>query len=490
MDKPTMFMMVGLPASGKSTYAIQLAEKISAMVFSSDDLRREMFGDVENQDNNQKLFQELHKRIKDCLKSGNNAIYDATNISSKRRRSFLNELKSIDCRKQCIIMVTPYEQCLENNKNRDRVVPEWVIKNMYMKWQTPHQFEGFDVVSIKYWDNKHFVFPFEIANSLIDFDQQNYHHSLTLGEHLYKTHELCKCSNFNVLSACLMHDCGKPFTKTFESYKGELSDTAHYYGHEHISAYESLFILPQGINPIEVSALVTWHMQPYFWERDNNEKLHNKYKKIWGEEFYNELVTLHEADKAAHQQEGVLMIQIRSNVFETNSSSTHSICIPKKTKTTMNYVDFGLGEFGWENSEADPASYLYTAILCGYDYDEAMEKLDRLTDILNRHDIAYRFEKPKWEFSRYDGHAYLSYDSGYVDHAYETNELVETLLDDEDMLLRYLSEGAVYTGNDNQDADYSGCNIADAYMYDWETGKESPNPYHDEKNFDYFYKGN
>lgn len=301
MNEPTLIMMVGLVASGKSTYASQLAEKMPATVFSSDALRKEMFGDVENQENNQKLFQELHKRIKECLKSGKNAIYDATNISSKRRRGFLNELKNIDCRKQCVIMVTPYEQCLENNKNRDRVVPEWVIKNMYMKWQTPHQFEGFDVVSIKYWDNNHFIFPSDVADSLIDFDQHNPHHSLTLGEHLHKTYELCKCSSRNTLCACLVHDCGKPFAQTFESYKGMPSDTAHYYGHEHISAYESLFIYPVGsINPVQISALVTWHMQPYFWERDNNEKLHNKYKKIWGEEFYNELAALHEADKAAH----------------------------------------------------------------------------------------------------------------------------------------------------------------------------------------------
>ena len=255
---------------------------------------------VDNQENNQKLFQEMHKRIKECLKSGNNAIYDATNISSKRRRAFLNELKSVDCHKECVIMATPYKQCLENNKNRDRVVPEWVIKRMYMKWQTPHRFEGFDNVSIGYWDNKHFVNPIDVADSLIDFDQQNPHHSLTLGEHLYKTHELCKHGNFNTRLACLMHDCGKPFAQTFKSYNGETSDTAHYYGHEHVSAYESLFVYPQGVNPIQISTLITWHMQPYYFERDGNEKLRNKYKKLWGDELYRSIMALHEADKAAH----------------------------------------------------------------------------------------------------------------------------------------------------------------------------------------------
>lgn len=40
------------------------------------------------------------------------------------------------------------------------------------------------------------------------------------------------------------------------------------------------------------------------------------------------------------------MKTIRSNVFETNSSSTHSIAIPKNCSET-NYISFHIGEFGW-----------------------------------------------------------------------------------------------------------------------------------------------
>ena len=50
----------------------------------------------------------------------------------------------------------------------------------------------------------------------------------------------------------------------------------------------------------EVATLIRWHTQPYFWERDNNEKMHNKYKKLWGEELYNNLQLLHKADVNAH----------------------------------------------------------------------------------------------------------------------------------------------------------------------------------------------
>ena len=60
--------------------------------------------------------------------------------------------------------------------------------------------------------------------------------------------------------------------------------------------------------------------------------------------------------------------------------------------------------------------------------------------------------------------------------------------------MRYLfGDSAVYTGNDNQDDRPSGCNIADKYIYEEdEKGRyvKKVNPYHDEENYDYFYKGN
>ena len=92
-------MVVGLPASGKSTYCKSISEKYNAKIFSSDELRVELFGSdddkVNTKENNQKVFDVLHKRIKESLKSGNDVIYDATNINSKRRTAFLNELKNI-----------------------------------------------------------------------------------------------------------------------------------------------------------------------------------------------------------------------------------------------------------------------------------------------------------------------------------------------------------------------------------------------------------
>ena len=183
------------------------------------------------------------------------------------------------------------------------------------------------------------------------------------------------------------------------------------------------------------------------------------------------------------------MIQIRSSVFETNSSSTHSIAISKAPVVIGKSIHFGIGEFGWENGIADTADYLYTAIL---EQGNPSELLNKLKEILDKHSIEYKFEEPRYEKSAYSDYEYLTY--GYIDHGYELCDFIDTVLNDEDLLMRYLfGNSNVYTGNDNQDSIPDGCDIADEYYWtEDEHGEyvQKLNPYHDAVNYEYFYKGN
>ena len=65
----------------------------------------------DDQDNNELLFQELNKKINQDLSNGKSVVYDATNLSYKKRKSYLEKLKS-ECYKECILVATPYEKCL------------------------------------------------------------------------------------------------------------------------------------------------------------------------------------------------------------------------------------------------------------------------------------------------------------------------------------------------------------------------------------------
>lgn len=306
MDKPVFIMMCGLVASGKSYKAKELAKDYDATIFSSDDLREELFGDVNNQEHNQEVFTELHRRIKECLRNGKSAIYDACNISYKRRMGFIQELKNIPCEKICVLMATPYEECLRRNAERERKVPEYAIERMYRSFDVPYWYEGWDDIIVEWSKDTQFKGINEWLSSVENFSQDNSHHSLTLGQHCERAldyvFEVADDTDYRCIvlrGAAALHDCGKCFTKTFKNSNGETTVQAHYYGHEHVGSYDSLFY-GMLCSPLDVAIVIRWHMQPYFWERDNNEKLHNKYRKLWGEDLYQDIMKIHEADKVSH----------------------------------------------------------------------------------------------------------------------------------------------------------------------------------------------
>lgn len=149
--------------------------------------------------------------------------------------------------------------------------------------------------------------------------------------------------------------------------------------------------------------------------------------------------------------------QIRRNVFETNSSSTHAICIAKDGYEKSNYIKFDIGEFGWEfDTHSDlhsKASYLITAIF-DLSKDYADEKIQKLKDILDENGIEYDIPTPKISSWEYDGETRYYYDiDGYIDHAGETDEFVDAVLSDSDRLMRYLfGDSMIITGNDNGDS--------------------------------------
>ena len=193
------------------------------------------------------------------------------------------------------------------------------------------------------------------------------------------------------------------------------------------------------------------------------------------------------------------MKQIRRNVFETNSSSTHSIAIPKKCEAPSR-ISFYTGDFGWSFDEVDATNYFYTAIYETSDSEiEVLEKIQKLKSILESHNIKYNLTKPRshtWR-SDYDNKEYLSLDDGYIDHGYELKDFVDELLNDEDKLLRFLGGGLVFTGNDNSNTEER-CFIErneeylDDYDWDTKTSFKVKNPYYmsDHEDYDWYYKGN
>lgn len=300
-----LFMMIGIPASGKTSLAEQIAKSEDAEIVSSDNIRKELYGNENIQGDNNKVFRILQDRVVKGLKTNKNMIYDATNISYKTRMAFLQRIKKIEVEKIAIMVATPYEQCLIRNSQRERQVPEEVIKRMYINFYVPQYFEGWDDIQIKYTNNYIFFF-----GDLEDIKQDNPHHKLTVLEHCKKTEEILNKQNgqlsIPINFAGRLHDIGKLKTKTFINSKGEKTNIAHFYNHEKVSAYDSLFyvnlrsrieMMKDEKFALETIKLIQWHMLPW---TEMSEKTEQKYKKLLGENFWNDLMILHKADEEAH----------------------------------------------------------------------------------------------------------------------------------------------------------------------------------------------
>ena len=150
---------------------------------------------------------------------------------------------------------------------------------------------------------------------------------------------------------------------------------------------------------------------------------------------------------------------IRKCTFETNSSSTHAICICTdkellKDIEPSKYLYFGIGMHGWEfktlSTSEEKANYLYTGILACYP-DESKEKIEKLESILLDFGCVSTFATPKWR--EFNNEVYLDHDCGYIDHSDELKEFIDELLDNPTLLYNYLFSDNSYVlkGNDNSD---------------------------------------
>jgi hypothetical protein len=165
-------------------------------------------------------------------------------------------------------------------------------------------------------------------------------------------------------------------------------------------------------------------------------------------------------------------IKIRQGVFETNSSSTHSICIAKDAELSIpEALHFEFGEFGWEcdtlKSLDEKASYLYTGLIA----NDRKEDVEKIFELLKSKGIEVTAEEPIFTTKSYtddkgEKHEWTSGDNiGYVDHSDDMGSFLNAVCEDSEKLMRYLFSDLsfIITGNDNDDEDV---NIDVSYAYD------------------------
>ena len=137
------FLLVGLPASGKSTFSKRLAESKPGVIISTDSIRKILYKDESTQGNWKEIERVLHDSIFKSISKGQSVIIAATHTVKEHRKILINLSNQINC--TCYFLKTDKQTCIKRNLERSRTVPKHVIESManQLELTPPTREEGF-----------------------------------------------------------------------------------------------------------------------------------------------------------------------------------------------------------------------------------------------------------------------------------------------------------------------------------------------------------
>ena len=155
MKQKSLYLLVGCPASGKSTFlkrTMPLSE--NARAISRDDIRFALVAEDEPYFSREdEVFDCFINEIRKSLNEYDTTYVDATHITEASRKKITNKINTKNVDVYCIVFDTPLDVCIERNLMRvgRRQVPEKVIRNMKNSMTDPKndKFQYKDIIYIK-----------------------------------------------------------------------------------------------------------------------------------------------------------------------------------------------------------------------------------------------------------------------------------------------------------------------------------------------------
>lgn len=155
--KPSIYVLVGVPGSGKSTWTDNFlgTTDLPFVVVSSD-----MVLDAIAKEKGltySDVFSEFidfatskaKQTFRDAIVEGTSIIYDQTNLSKKKRKGILQQTPK-NYHKVAVVFDTDAEEVERRLVMREQATGKHISKkllsDMYSRWETPTVDEGFDVI--------------------------------------------------------------------------------------------------------------------------------------------------------------------------------------------------------------------------------------------------------------------------------------------------------------------------------------------------------
>ena len=156
----SVIILIGVPASGKSTLAEQMLRASTQNVgsqhgltygqtqlISPDRIRESLYGSAATQGDWAEIWVQVQQEFANASKSQQSVIYDATNYKREHRKNIITIARDYGFRPITGIWLNvPLWICLSRNDHRDRIVPEDTVVDMYrqLSYTPPSLSEGFD----------------------------------------------------------------------------------------------------------------------------------------------------------------------------------------------------------------------------------------------------------------------------------------------------------------------------------------------------------
>lgn len=127
-------MLKGLPASGKTTMALEMVKEEKVKRISKDDLRAMLHGGKYSPETEAFVLDVRNAIVKLAIQKGFDVVIDDTNLNPvhQEQLSFLADY--VGALFHIIEMDTSLEECIRRDEQRAKPVGEDVIRNMYEKY--------------------------------------------------------------------------------------------------------------------------------------------------------------------------------------------------------------------------------------------------------------------------------------------------------------------------------------------------------------------